>query len=224
MGEEDEISQKFFNNDNRLEIVFDKYNLDKLKVLDVGCAYGHILRRCGVGSQGITSIDKEAEYGRKIGLNIITADIQKPNEYLEHIDGNFDVLLFSDVLEHLNNPHDVLFSLFHKLKPDGIVIWLYISKPKNALFRLLWRWWFGHAGYESFRHYYLFDSESSRYLLERSGYRVIDSFPNVKSRILGALLNNNFTEQVIIAKKDEGCWTVVQKTKKEQGGRGIDEE
>ena len=34
----------------------------------------------------------------------------------------FDIIIISEVLEHLNNPEKVLFELKHKLKKDGLIL------------------------------------------------------------------------------------------------------
>lgn len=198
----DLIFEKFFSKfPERLRIPFEKYRMNNLRVLDVGCSYGHVLYRCGRGSQGITSIKEQAEYAQKIGLDIIIANIEFPDTYLDLIYGDFDVILFSDIVEHISNAHTVLYELGSKLKKEGKIVWLFTTKPNNIFMGYFWKRWFGYNGYDSIHHYHLFNVESAQFLLQHAGYRVIESYPPIKNKILRVLLKNNFTEHIIVAEK-----------------------
>lgn len=203
----------------RLRIPFEKYKMDTIRVLDVGCSYGHVLYRCGKGSQGITSIKEQAEYGRNLGLDIVIADIGLPETYLGRLHNDFDIILFSDVIEHLVNPHTVLYELSSKLKDEGKIVCLFTTKPSNAFLQFFWEKWFGYRGYDSIHHYYLFNVESASFLFEHAGYRIIESYPSIKNRMLRMILKNNFTEHIIIAEKYSPYLNNVKQSKK--GNIGI---
>ena len=51
----------------------------------------------------------------------------------------FDIIIISEVLEHLDNPEKVLFQLKHKLKKDGLILGsipmdMVLLKLRNSLY------------------------------------------------------------------------------------------
>jgi 2-polyprenyl-3-methyl-5-hydroxy-6-metoxy-1,4-benzoquinol methylase len=46
--------------------ILETFGLSEKKVLDVGCAFGEYLANFGMGSVGLTVVDEEVEFGKKI--------------------------------------------------------------------------------------------------------------------------------------------------------------
>ncbi len=95
------------------------------KVLDVGCGNGIIsihLGKLGFNVTGIDVSEKTIETARK---NNIYGNVQfrvQSAEELKASGEQFDVIICSEVLEHLQNPSALLQVLHPSLKPDGILI------------------------------------------------------------------------------------------------------
>lgn len=104
---------RIFNN------LIDLYQLDKKSVLDVGCSEGHHLACFGPGSVGVTIIDEHIEIGRKLGLEIVSKNVESPDFYM---DKKFDVVWANNFFEHMNAPHPFLRKMAGCLKDDGILI------------------------------------------------------------------------------------------------------
>lgn len=94
------------------------------KVLDVGCGAGHIsaaIKR-DRRAQEIWGVELFAEAARKAEENpaidrVICGDITQAIQHLES--GSFSHVVAGDVLEHLENPWQVLAGLYRCLEPGG---------------------------------------------------------------------------------------------------------
>lgn len=120
-------------------------NLKKeTRVLDVGCSQGicGILLKKELNCEvyGIELDKKAMEYAEKTNCyeKIYNFDICDPSskEYKQFFATNmdFDYIIFSDVLEHLLNPSEVLFKFGEKLKKDGQVL---VSLPNIAHYDII---------------------------------------------------------------------------------------
>jgi SAM-dependent methyltransferase len=89
------------------------------RVLELGCGTGAVIGECqrrGLG-QHFTAIDYSAEAigylnAQSSGIECIQADINDPSVRIE---GRFDVVILSHVLEHLEDPLALLQSLRHRI-------------------------------------------------------------------------------------------------------------
>lgn len=93
-----------------------------LKMLDVGTGGGefaYLMQTLGHDINGIEPNKGYAEYSKKeYGLNVqvgFIQDINQPND-------SFDLITIWHVLEHTENPSDVLTKLHSLLKPQGILV------------------------------------------------------------------------------------------------------
>jgi SAM-dependent methyltransferase len=105
-------------------------------VLDVGCNTGEALvalRSRGLDVVGLEPNHEAAEVARGYGLEVI----ESPIEDAELPPDRFGAVLLSQVLEHVESPHEVLRKVRSTLRPDGT---LYIVVPNAAS---LWRRLFG---------------------------------------------------------------------------------
>lgn len=104
------------------------------KVLEVGCANGFIsakLKQKGCDVTGVEIDPELAEKARKSCTRVITGDIED-DAISRSIDGEYDHILFGDLLEHLVDPFHVVNCLKDRLKADGTII---ASIPNIAI------WW-----------------------------------------------------------------------------------
>jgi SAM-dependent methyltransferase len=80
-------------------------------VLDLGCSRGEITRRIAEKAKHVVGVDISRESIDKANLN--TKDnlqyyCMDARQYLEESNGNFDVLILSHILEHLDEPKQFL--------------------------------------------------------------------------------------------------------------------
>jgi len=96
------------------------------RVLDIGCSIGvlgeSVKLKNGAEVAGI-EVDKEIANVAKDKLDrVIVGDVEKIN-LLDYFSSNyFNCIIFSDVLEHLKEPWDVLKNAIKFLNDNGVVI------------------------------------------------------------------------------------------------------
>ncbi len=105
-------------------------------LLDIGCAYGHVLNdlRNEFSVYGI-DISNYAINKAKEKFNLINL---KQGDIMNGIpfEKEFDVITAIDIIEHLDNPKKALSIIYDKLKQDGILI-IQMPTNNNILSRLI---------------------------------------------------------------------------------------
>jgi ubiquinone/menaquinone biosynthesis C-methylase UbiE len=100
------------------------------RVLEVGCGAGHVLARFATANR--TGIDLSSgmleRARRRLGPEVRL--LRSQAERLPFADGSFDVVLCTEVLEHTNDPSQVISELLRVAGPDGRVI-VSIPSEKN---------------------------------------------------------------------------------------------
>jgi 2-polyprenyl-3-methyl-5-hydroxy-6-metoxy-1,4-benzoquinol methylase len=99
------------------------------RLLDVGSAQGVLAQKFTERGFEVTCIEgsqKLASLGRDKCHEMIVADLDKP---LPQLNGQFDVIIYGDILEHLRNPMEVFTGFNRSLRPRGLVI---VSVPNVA--------------------------------------------------------------------------------------------
>ncbi len=117
-------------------------------VLDVGCGYGALsyeIKKLGYtvyGIEGNTAASEKA--GTRIDkiINMDLTDIEKIKDEL--CSTKFDIIIFSDVLEHLYDPFNIVVKYIGFLKPGGQII---ISVPNIAVWSKRLKLLFGDFRY-----------------------------------------------------------------------------
>ncbi len=102
---------------------------DGRRLLDVGCARGHLsiaLKRQGWNVTGIEYDSQDAQVAQDAGIAMIVGTAESA---LCNMTETFDVIVFADVLEHFVKPLEVLTLAKNRLKPGGRIV---ISIPNVA--------------------------------------------------------------------------------------------
>lgn len=95
--------------------------LDGQTILDVGCGEGFLGRSLEYRPRKLVGIDKGAVSHPKNYTVVWQANIERDS--LHFLDReSFDVIVFADVLEHLNQPLKILDVLQRNLRADGFII------------------------------------------------------------------------------------------------------
>ena len=111
------------------------------RVLDLGCGAGLFLQLLGEAGIPATGVERNpviAEYGRGMGLDIITADAL---EFLEGEDARFDGIYCSHFVEHLpiDGVERLLQGIARVLLPGGVAV-LVFPDPESIRSQLLGFW------------------------------------------------------------------------------------
>ena len=129
-------------------------DLNTEKILEVGSGLGYFtyaLRKFGYNITGL-DISQEAvdEANKKFGNHYICADVTDNNLNIE----KYDLILLTEVIEHLNEPIEFLQSLLSLLKDKGIIV---LTTPNKSFFpeNSIWIsdlppihcWWFSEESF-----------------------------------------------------------------------------
>ncbi len=126
--------QRYLLNRFLLDLVRQARIISPKSILDVGCGEGFILERlyrANIGEKniGIDFLEKAVEIGKKERphLDLRVGDIYK----IPFKDNSFDLVICSEVLEHLQDPKKALSEL-HRVTKKYIIL----SVPNEPLFRV----------------------------------------------------------------------------------------
>jgi 2-polyprenyl-3-methyl-5-hydroxy-6-metoxy-1,4-benzoquinol methylase len=130
---------------NFIESSLNSFNGKKLNVLDVGCGNGNISRFIGSKGHNVLGIDiSDATISKAISLTNMP-NVKFRNVAVESIvaEETFDVIICSEVIEHLDTPSTVVNALKKLLSKNGVLIVtvpngfgpreLFITKPLQFL-------------------------------------------------------------------------------------------
>ncbi len=148
------------------------------KALDVGCAGGdfglQLKNERKAEVWGIEPMESPAQKAEKRLDKVLIGKCEE--KILEVPDHYFDAIFFNDVLEHLENPYQLLNIVKNKLSPEGIVI---SSIPNmryyKALTELLFKkdWKYKKSGVQDFTHLRFFTGKSIKRMYQEQGYEVL---------------------------------------------------
>ena len=137
----------------------------------MGCATGnfiyHMIGNHQWGLQGIEISPQAAELAQSRGLDVRVGSLDQ----IQFEKESFDVVTLWDVLEHLHDPSKAVAEIFRILKPDGILVFR-VPNLDSWDYRLFKRFW---SGFETPRHLTIFNRATLQSLLEKSGFRMVQS-------------------------------------------------
>lgn len=103
---------------------------DRLRLLDVGCAFGHLLKVAGdrgLDAVGIEINERNRVYARSKGLAV--------EESFDQLDGEFDVVTIIDALYYVLDPIQFLAEIQERMRPGGLLI----ARVTNRNLEARWR-------------------------------------------------------------------------------------
>lgn len=143
----------------------------QIRLLDVGCSSGAFLNtavKLGFLAEGIEPAPKAATTAQAAGLNVRQGLLQEG----EYADGQFDAVTLFEVIEHLQQPLELLQEVHRILRPDGILLIGTGNAASWSMAAMGERWEYlsiaKHGGHVSF-----FSPESIASLAQRSGFSVM---------------------------------------------------
>jgi ubiquinone/menaquinone biosynthesis C-methylase UbiE len=153
-----------------------KYIIGKDKrLLDVGTGKGYLLEvACDIGfdcygvePSSYTSKATEKKFPKRITQGLL--------EDARYKDCEFDVIVMTDLIEHIPYPHSFFDEVYRILKPSGFIL---ITTPNSGSFTriLLGKNWFQYK----YEHIIYYNKKSLKYLLDKKGFRVRETRDNIK--------------------------------------------
>ena len=147
----------------RLIETFNSYRQNN-RLLDVGCGAGSILKGAkmlGWDAQGLEIAPVAVEYLRSQGFTITNTYLEKTS-YPANF---FDVIVISEVLEHVTEPLDFLMTVAQVVRPSGLI---YVTTPhgQGLSAKILRQQWSVVSPPE---HIQLFSQVGLKILLQRAG-------------------------------------------------------
>lgn len=142
----------------------------KLKFLDMGCGIGQTLefaKKRGWEPYGIDISDWAVEKGRSLGREILLTNLE--NAPFE--DEFFEIILMSEVIEHVNDPMHELKMARQKLKKGGIIVIDTINIESFFMRFLGEKSSFIEAGHLTY-----FSYRTLREILEKAGFRILKGY------------------------------------------------
>lgn len=138
------------------------------RVLDVGCGTGSIssliIAECGAELVGIEPDPDRAAACRDRGMEVVCGYFD--DETADRL-GNFDIIMFADVLEHVPDPVSLLERAAKHLTPNGRVL---VSVPNVAHWTVRWALLRGRFDYQPIG---IMDATHLRWFTSRTIERVL---------------------------------------------------
>lgn len=146
------------------------------RILDVGCGAGALsaaLKSAGAAYVAGIELDRQAAASARQVVDVLVEGsvLEAPLPFAE---GEFDYVLFADVLEHLADPDEALRRCLAFLAPDGRIV---VSVPNIRFYAVLLRlisgrWSYTDAGVRDRTHLRIFTRHSLQEMLRRHGLRI----------------------------------------------------
>jgi SAM-dependent methyltransferase len=170
-----ECANRIYENSGNLALLELIKSKSAGRALDCGCGAGdnaRILSDRGWDVDGITISPDEQQKASQICKTVLIADLE--SGLPTAVNGVYDLVVFSHVLEHLRNPSRVLNDIRRVLAPDGIVA---VALPNVLNWRSRVRFMLGQFEYEEGgimdnTHLRFYTFASGRRLLESNGFLV----------------------------------------------------
>lgn len=153
-------------------------------VLDVGCAMGFFMeeaQKLGFKAFGI-EISKYAgnfakkKFGKRIFLGSVEEFFQKWPKLPNFKNLEFDVIILSDIIEHVKDPRGILTYLRKILKNDGVII-IQTGDSDSFWARLMKKNWHFFAPPQ---HLYFFSKKTLSEVLTQAGFKVTNIYKEGK--------------------------------------------
>lgn len=160
---------------NKLNAILGLIEKKPQKILDVGCASGWFLNEVSkkypkAECSGVDVYKKCIDYGNKRykKLKLKHADAHK----LPFKKNTFDLVICTEVLEHVVNPEKVIKEIKRVLKKDGVAI--IEMDTGNFLFKAVWYWWTNikHGVWED-SHIQVFNAKKLEKMIEENGLKIV---------------------------------------------------
>lgn len=175
-------------------------------VLDVGCNAGYIgkylITNKNCTCDGIDYLQEFLDKSKQSGYrNAFKIDLYNKNF---QIDAKYDALLFIDILEHLPNPHEILFKLINEnLKNGGraIICLPNIARFEHRINHLIGKFEYEKSGIMHQDHLRFFTKKSALDMLKKIPLDVEKIIPTGLGHRLGIFQDLTAFQFIFVCKK-----------------------
>lgn len=174
-------------------------------VLDIGCGNGanlrHLAKAKGVSGEGVDISEVAVKRALADGVKARVADASSPGFSL---DGPYDYIIISEVLEHIPNPEDLLAKVRGKYR-KGLIL----SVPNIGHYMHRLRLLFGHFpvqwAYHPAEHLRFWTISDFRLWLERQGLETLAFLPHSGFVFLHAIWPNLFADSSVFMVRERAA-------------------
>jgi len=99
-----------------------KHGEKKLKLLDYGCGHANFVLNARHDGFACDGTEYNEEHVGILKKEIPSGNFYTITEFLDNKDLKYDVIRLSNVLEHLDDPNQILHQLIDKLNPGGMLL------------------------------------------------------------------------------------------------------
>ena len=193
------------------------------RVLDVGAGSGALSQRLHDGGFDVTAVDVDASAWRAPNVELIVLDVERG--IAGSLDGSFDAVCCVELIEHVENPWQLLRELFAVTRPGGTLV---LSTPNVQSF--VSRIMFLRSGHlhqfedadRGYGHASPITDDELRLVAERAGWRAIEVRPggslpvfDLSPRTVHSLLMNVIRGVTyLVAKGEKRGWCLVYRMRK----------
>lgn len=136
--------------------------------LDVGCGMGYfalIMKFLGMNTYGVEPTNFDHELSKQYNLNITRGTLQQAN----YENDFFDTITLNHVLEHVNDPTEMMMELNRILKIGGRLI---IATPisDSLAFKIFGKYW---VQLDTPRHLFVFSTEVLKNYSNNHGFKIV---------------------------------------------------
>lgn len=153
-------------------------------VLDYGCGTGaflHYIQKRNWQIAGVEPSESAAKKARELTQTEIYHELKQVND-------RFDVITLWHVLEHVHNLNEKLIEIKEHLEKDGILL-VAVPNYKSLDAQKYGAFW---AGFDVPRHLWHFSDSTMRTLLEKNGFRLIETVPMKLDSYYVSLLSESY--------------------------------
>ncbi len=127
-----------YDTNKRLETIYKellKEDITGRKLLDAGCGTGWFSKAAVDRGAVVTSMDLGENLLSKVALKCQSERIVGSILEIPYADCTFDIVVSSEVIEHVPNPFKALSELYRVLKPGGILV---VTTPNKIWYFAIW--------------------------------------------------------------------------------------
>lgn len=185
-----QYDKTLFDLQSYLAHIISDLDMKKGKVLDAGCAYGTFTAFLARDGWDTYALDNMPELISRRWLDRHGIKFAQVNLETDDIPWkDFDLIVFTEVLEHLNyNPVPAVTRLFEATKPGGFIICTTPMKELQDVFHPVKGRYSAYAHYRDIplpwngyvfedEHHYLYGQYELAQLFHEVGFEIIDTFP-----------------------------------------------
>jgi 2-polyprenyl-3-methyl-5-hydroxy-6-metoxy-1,4-benzoquinol methylase len=183
-------------------ILFLLGNIKNKKIIDIGCGNGYlgkalkekkaIVHGCDISNDAVSQAKKELDRAFQFDAS---------SNNFEEIEEKYDIIISTELIEHLLEPEKFLENLKKILKPDGFIV---LTTPNflmwsNRIKMFLGKFEYRETGFWDRGHIHFFTYYSLKKVLKNLGYKIVEenNIPYRCPKLLAKIFPGFFVFQMV---------------------------